>query len=222
MWCIGKITPEYRRRMYDILGLYQEPYDPRIPVVGVDEKPKQLIEDSREPIPMQPGNAEKYDYEYVRNGNANIFVCVEPKHGKRITKVTNQRTKKDFAEFMQEVVLSYPYAEKLRIVIDNLNTHSKSSFYETFNKEEAERILSRLEFHYTPKHASWLNVAEIEISAIDAECTDRRIKDISLLREEVAACTKIRNKERKRINWSFTKEKADEKLSKYYIFNKKK
>ena len=123
---------------------------------------------------------------------------------------------------MQEVVLSYPYAEKLRIVIDNLNTHSKSSFYETFNKEEAERILSRLEFHYTPKHASWLNVAEIEISAIDAECTDRRIKDISLLREEVAACTKIRNKERKRINWSFTKEKADEKLSKYYIFNKKK
>src|SRR3989338_7485365 len=131
-------------------------------------------------------------------------------------------TKKDFAEFMQEVVLSYPYAEKLRIVIYNLNTHSKSSFYETFNKEEAERILSRLEFHYTPKHASWLNVAEIEISAIDAECTDRRIKDISLLREEVAACTKIRNKERKRINWSFTKEKADEKLSKYYIFNKKK
>ena len=123
---------------------------------------------------------------------------------------------------MQEVVLSYPYAEKLRIVIDNLNTHSKSSFYETFNKEEAERILSRLEFHYTPKHASWLNVAEIEISAIDAECTDRRIKDISLLREEVAACTKIRNKERKRINWSFTKEKADEKLSKYYIFNKNK
>jgi len=222
MWCIGKITPEYRRRMYDILGLYREPYDPNKPVIGIDEKPKQLIGDSREPIPMQPGNPEKYDYEYVRNGKANIFVCVEPRHGKRITKVTKQRTKKDFAEFMQEVVLSYPYAEKLRIVIDNLNTHSKSSFYETFNKEEAERILSRLEFHYTPKHASWLNVAEIEISAIDAECTDRRIKDISLLREEVAACTKIRNKERKRINWSFTKEKADEKLSKYYIFNKKK
>ena len=123
---------------------------------------------------------------------------------------------------MQEVVLSYPYAEKLRIVIDNLNTHSKSSFYETFNKEEAERILSRLEFHYTPKHASWLNVAEIEISAIDAECADRRIKDISLLREEVAACTKMRNEERKRIKWSFTKEKADKKLSKYYIFNKNK
>jgi len=217
MWCIGKITPEYRRRMYDILGLYREPYDPNKPVIGIDEKPKQLIGDSREPIPMQPGNPEKYDYEYVRNGKANIFVCVEPRHGKRITKVTKQRTKKDFAEFMQDVVSSYPYAEKLRVVIDNLKTHFESSFYDTFEKEEAERILGKIEFHYTPKHASWLNVAEIEISAIDAECVGRRIKDISLLRKEVAACTKRRNEERKKIDWIFTKKDADRKLAKHYV-----
>ena len=217
MWCIGKITPEYLKRMYDILDLYQEPYDPRNPILGVDEKPKQLIEDSRKPIPMRPGKAEKYDYEYIRNGKANIFVAVEPKHGKRITKVTKRRTKKDFAEFMQEVVLSYPYAEKLRIVLDNLNTHFENSFYEMFEKDKAEKILSKLEFHYTPKHASWLNVAEIEISAINTECTDRRMKDISFLRKEVEACTKMRNKERCKIDWRFTKKDADRKLAKHYV-----
>ena len=217
MWCIQKITPEFRKCMYDILNLYQEPYDSRNPILGADEKPKQLIEDSRDPIPMRPGKAKKYDYEYIRNGKANIFVAVEPKHGKRITKVTKQRTKKDFAKFMQDVVLSYPYAEKLRIVLDNLNTHHKNSFYEAFENKEAEKILSKLEFHYTPKHASWLNVAEIEISAIDAECTDRRMKDISFLRKEVKACTKMRNNERCKIDWRFTKKDADRKLAKHYV-----
>lgn len=219
MWCIGKITLKYRECMYDILDLYEEPYNPEKPVIGVDEKPKQLIGETRKPIPMQSGKPEKYDYEYERNGTANLFVCVEPKHGKRIVKVTRRRTKKDFARFMKLVVSFYPYAKKLRTVVDNLNTHSESAFYETFGKEEAKKILSKLEFHYTPKHASWLNVAEVEIGAIDAECTGRRIKDISLLRSEVVACTRMRNKERKRINWSFTKEKADEKLSKYYVEN---
>ena len=217
MWCIQKITPEFRKRMYDILNLYQEPYDSRNPVLGVDEKPKQLIEDSRNPIPMRPCMAEKYDYEYIRKGKANIFIAVEPKGGKRVTEVTRQRTKKDFAKFMQDVVLSYPSAEKLRIVLDNLNTHFESSFYETLEKGEAERILSKLEFHYTPKHASWLNVAEIEISAIDAECTDRRMKDISFLRKEVKACTKMRNNERCKIDWRFTKKDADRKLAKHYV-----
>jgi len=217
MWCIGKINTQYKKRMYDLLDLYLEPYDSRFPVVGIDEKPKQLIGDSRKPIPIQPGKPEKYDYEYVRNGNANIFVCVEPKHGKRITKVTKQRTKKDFAKFMKGIVLSYPYAEKLRVVLDNLNTHFESSFYETFEKDEAEKILSKLEFHYTPKHASWLNVAEIEISAMDTECTDRRMKDISFLRKEVEACTKRRNNERCKIDWRFTKEDADNKLAKHYV-----
>ena len=217
MWCIGKITPEYLKRMYDILDLYQEPYNPKKPVIGFDEKPKQLLGEKRMPIPLQPGKIEKYDYEYIRNGKANIFVAVEPKHGKRITKVTKQRTKKDFAKFMEEMILSYPYAEKLRVVLDNLNTHSKNSFYETFEKKEAEKILSKLEFHYTPKHASWLNVAEIEISAMDTECTDRRIKDISFLRKEVKACTKMRNKEGCKIDWRFTKEDADRKLAKHYV-----
>ena len=217
MWCIQKITPEFRKCMYYILDLYQEPYDSKSPVLGVDEKPKQLIEDSRNPIPMRPGKAEKYDYEYIRNGKANVFVAVEPRHGKRVTKVTKQRTKKDFAKFMQDVILSYPYAEKLRIVLDNLNTHFESSFYETFEKDEAKRILGRLEFHYTPKHASWLNVAEIEISVIDTVCTDRRMKDISFLRKEVNACTKRRNNERCKIDWRFTKKDADRKLAKHYV-----
>ncbi|OGO81291.1 MAG: transposase, partial [Clostridiales bacterium GWC2_40_7] len=186
------MNTEFRKRMYEILDLYQEPYDPRNPVLGVDEKPKQLIEDSRKPIPMLPGKAEKYDYEYIRNSKANIFVAVEPKHGKRITQVTKQRTKKDFAKFMRDVVLSYPYAKKLRIVLDNLNTHFESSFYETFGKDEAEKILSKLEFHYTPKHASWLNVAETEIGALDTQCTARRMKNISFLQEEVRSCTKMR------------------------------
>jgi len=217
MWCIGEITPEYRECMYDILDLYEEPYDPEKPVIGMDEKPKQLVEDSRTPIPMQTGKAEKYDYEYIRNGSANIFVAVEPRHGKRITKVTEHRTNEDFAQFMQEVVLFFPYAKKLRVVVDNLSTHSKKAFHDAFCKEEAERILSKIEFHYTPKHASWLNVAEIEIGVMDTECTDRRMKNIPFLKKEVGAWTKRRNKERCKINWRFTKEKADEKLSKHYI-----
>jgi hypothetical protein len=217
MWCIGKITPEYLKRMYDILDLYQEPYNPKKPVIGVDEKSKQLLGEKRIPIPLQPSKIKKYDYEYVRNGNANIFVAVEPKYGKRITQVTEQRTKKDFAKFMRDMVLSYPFAEKLRIVLDNLNTHFESSFYEAFERMEADRILSKLEFHYTPKHASWLNVAEIEIGALDAQCTGRRVKDIYFLREEVKACTKMRNKEKCKINWRFTKEDADKKLAKHYV-----
>ena len=203
--------------MYTLLDLYEEPYDPRKPVIGVDEKPKQLIEDSRPPIPMKPGKPERYDYEYIRNGKANIFMAVEPKHGKRFTKVTWQRTNIDFAEFMQELVSLYPYAEKLRIPIDNLSTHSKKAFYDTFSKEEADRILSKLEFHYTPKHASWLNVAEIEIGVMDNECTDRRMKNISFLKSEVQAWTKRRNKERRKIDWRFTRQKADKKFGKHYV-----
>ncbi len=217
MWCIQEITPEYRKRMYDILDLYQEPYDPLNPVIGFDEKPKQLVEDSRAPIPMQPGKSEKYDYEYIRNGSANIFMAVEPKHGKRITKVTRQRTNIDFAEFMGELASFYPCAEKLKIVIDNLSTHSKKAFHDTFEKEEAERILSKLEFHYTPKHASWLNVAEIEIGVMDNECTDRRLKNISFLKKEVGAWARRRNNERCTIDWRFTRQKADKKFGKHYV-----
>lgn len=203
--------------MYDILDLYEEQYNPKRPVIGLDEKPKQLIEDSRTPIPTKPGKIAKRDYEYVRKGTANIFMAVEPKGGKRITRVTNQRTKKDFAFFVKELVdKHYPHAEVLRLVADNLNTHNKSSLYENLSETEAYRISSKLEFHYTPKHASWLNVAEIEIGVMDKECTDRRIKDKEMLTKEVKAWTIRRNMQRKKITWTFTKQKADKKLGKYY------
>lgn len=203
--------------MYGVLDLYEEPYNPKKPVIGLDEKPKQLIENSREPIPTKPGKPAKQDYEYIRRGTANIFMAVEPKGGKRVTQITNQRTKIDFAKFVKLLVdKKYRHAETLRLVMDNLNTHNESSFYENFKKEEAERILSRIEFHYTPKHASWLNVAEIEIGVMDTECTGRRIKDKELLIREVGTWMKRRNKQRKKIKWTFTKEKADKKLKKYY------
>lgn len=218
MWCISKIDDEFRERMYDILNLYQEPYDPKRPVMGVDEKPKQLLGEKRKPIPMKPGSPERYDYEYVRNGTANVFMAAEFKAGKRTTEVTDQRTKRDFALFIKHLVdVVYPEVETIRIVLDNLNTHFESAFTETFTEQEAERILSKVEFHYTPKHASWLNVAEIEFNVMDTECTKRRIGDEKMLTREVAAWTSRRNKQRKKIDWRFTKRDADRKLSKYYV-----
>lgn len=217
MWCIQEITPKYRERMYDILDLYEEPYNPKKPVIGLDEKPKQLIEDSRTPIPIKLGKIAKQDYEYIRRGKANIFMAVEPKGGRRVTEVTYQRTKKDFALYVKMLVKKYQKADILRLIVDNLNTHNASSFYENFEKKEADKILEKIEFHYTPKHASWLNVAEIEIGVMDRECTERRIKDKEMLMQEVKAWTIQRNKKRKKINWTFTKEKADKKLGKYYV-----
>lgn len=204
--------------MYDVLDLYELPYDPRYPVVGLDEKPKQLLEDKRKPIPMKPGHIEKYDNEYIRRGNANIFMAVEFKAGKRTTRVTSRRTKKDFAKFVKHLVDKvYPNAEQIHFVLDNLNTHNESALCEMYDKEEAERILDQIKFHYTPKHASWLNVAEIEIGVMDTECTRRRIPDKDLLRQEVMAWERKRNNQKKKIDWKFTRQKADEKLSKYYV-----
>ena len=204
--------------MYDVLDLYEEPYDPKRPIVNLDEKPKQLLGEKRMPIPMKPGSPEKYDYEYVRNGTANIFVAVEFKAGKRVTQVTERRTMKDFARFVKMLVdEEYQDVKTIRLVMDNLNTHKEKSFYEAFREEEAERILDKIEFHYTPKHASWLNAAEIEINVMDVECTDRRIGDLETLAREVAAWTKRRNDQKKKINWKFTRDKADKKLSKYYV-----
>ena len=218
MWCIAKITPEYRRRMYDILDLYQEPYNPEYPVIGLDEKPKQLLKDSREPIPMKKGATKKIDYEYTRNGRANIFVTVEPKAGNREIEVTRQRTRIDFAFFLKELVdIHYQNVKKLRIVVDNLNTHNEKSLYENFENAEEKRILAKIEFHYTPKHASWLNVAEIEIGIMDNQCTGTRIGTIEKLTEEVKEWTKARNQMKKKIDWRFTRQKADEKMSKHYV-----
>jgi len=218
MWCIQTIDSEFRKRMYDILDLYEEDYDPKRPIVCLDEKPKQLIEDKRKPIPMKPGSLEKYDYEYIRNGTANIFMAVEFKAGKRVTQVTESRTMTDFAQFMRALVIDeYSETEVVRLVTDNLNIHKEKAFYEAFSEDEAEKILEKIEFHYTPKHASWLNAAEIEISVMDEECTDRRIADIGMLTNEVAAWTKRRNENKKKINWKFTKKIADEKMTKYYV-----
>ena len=207
----------FRACMYDVLDLYEEPYDPRKPLLCLDEKSKQLLREKRKPIPMKPGSPERYDYWYARNGTANIFMAVELQAGKRVTQVTERRTMTDFALFVKMLVDEYADAEVIRLVTDNLSTHKEKSFHETFSKEEAERIMSKIEFHYTPKHASWLNAAEIEISVMDIECTGRRIGDRETLNREVAAWTERRNRGKKKIDWKFTKEKADKKLSKHYV-----
>ena len=218
MWCIQTIDTEYRDRMYDILSLYEEDYDPKKPLICLDEKPKQLLRDKRMSIPMKLGSSEKYDYEYVRNGTANIFMAVEFKAGKRVTQVTKRRTMKDFAQFMKILVTEkYSEAEVIRLVTDNLNIHKEKSFYEAFSEEEAKKILDKIEFHYTPKHASWLNAAEIEINVMDIECTGRRIGNIETLKNEVDSWTKRRNEHKRKIEWKFTRKNADEKMSKYYV-----
>ena len=217
MWCIPTIDSEFLKRMYDVLDLYEEDYDPKRPVVCLDEKPKQLLRDKRKSIPMKPGSSERYDYEYIRNGTANIFVAVELKAGKRMTQVTESRTRIDFAEFMKILINEkYPNVEFIRLITDNLNIHNEKSFYEAFSEEEAKKILDRIEFHYTPKHASWLNAAEIEINVMDTECTDRRIGDIEILTHEVGAWEKKRNELEQRIEWKFSRKIADEKMSKHY------
>jgi hypothetical protein len=217
MWCIAQITPEYRERMYRLLDLYEEEYNPDRPVICIDEKSKQLIEEVRKPIPLKPGRTAKYDYEYKRNGTRNIFVAVEPKGGRRHITVTKTRKKTDFARFVRNLVKNrYPKATEIRIVSDNLNTHFENSFYETFEKEEADEILSRVTFYYTPKHASWLNMAEIEINVMDRECLGGKIGNEKLLKHQIKSWTKERNKLKKTIIWRFTKQRADMKLSKHY------
>jgi transposase len=218
MWCIKEIDEDYRERMYDVLDLYALKYDPKYPVVCFDEKPKQLLGNNHEIIRMKPGSPQKYDYEYKRNGKANIFVAVDLKGGKRDIKVTDRRTKKDFAEYMKHLVDNvFPDAIKIILVMDNLNTHTKNAIIENFEKTESKRILNKLEFHYTPKHASWLNIAEIEINVMDIQCTGRRIESKELLIRETKAHTIYRNNNKCKIKWGFTKKKANDKLSKHYI-----
>ncbi len=187
MWCIAEITPEYRQRMYRLLDLYEEEYNPNYPVICIDEKSKQLIEEKRKPIPLKPGSPAKHDYEYIRNGTRNIFVAVEPKGGRRIITVTKTRKKNDFANFVRYVVEreEYKQAKTIRIALDNLNTHFEKPFYETFSKKEAKKILNRITFCYTPKHGSWLNMAEIEINMMDRECLGEKIGNEKLLKQEI-------------------------------------
>jgi hypothetical protein len=203
--------------MEDVLDVYHTPYDPQFPIVCMDESNKQLVGEVHAPLPPAPGRGQIVDHEYVRNGVAEIFLEVEPLTGRRHVVITDHRTRKDWAHFVKGMLDErYPHATKVRLVMDNLNTHSAASLYETFEPEEARRLARRLEIHYTPKHGSWLNVAEIELSALSIQCLDRRIPDIDLMRKEVAAWEMDRNNRSKIIDWRFTTEDARIKLKRLY------
>jgi transposase len=217
MWCIPAVDGTYVARMEDVLDLYAEPPDPKRPVVCFDESPTQLIGEVRQPIPAKPGQLERYDCEYRRNGTANLFVVLDAHRPWRKVKVTDQRTARDFAQCMRDLVdLHYPRAELIRVVLDNLSTHSPGALYEAFPAPEAHRIRRRLEFHHTPKHASWLNMVEIEIGVLRGQCLDRRIGDRKTLQAEIAAWERQRNQARARINWMFTTQRARAKLTRAY------
>jgi transposase len=217
MWCVPKIDGEYVARMEDVLDLYAEPPDPARPVVCLDESPVQLIGEAREPILAAPGQIERVDYEYRRNGTLNLFVAVDANRPWRKVSVTEQRTAQDYAERLRELVdVDYPDAECIRVVQDNLSTHTPGSLYETFPAAEAHRILARLEFHYTPKHASWLNMVEIEIGVLKGQCLDRRIDNRAQLAREIAAWERRRNAAGAHVNWMFTTEKARTKMGRAY------
>ena len=218
MWCIGELTDEYRSRMYDLLALYAKPRSRAEPVVCIDEKSLQLIGHSRAPLRMASHSPEKVDYEYVRNGTTNLFVAVEPKAGQRIVAVTARRGKVDFVEFVSNLLRNtYAKARRVHLVLDNLNTHFRKCFEDVLGKHAAAKLLRRVQFHYTPKHASWLNMAEIEIGILTRQCLDRRTATQDLLKSEVAAWQLDRNKEARTIDWKFTRQDADAKLSRHYV-----
>src|SRR6476620_11999544 len=213
MWCIPEVDGTYVARMEDLLDLYAEPPDPKRPVVCFDESPTQLIGEVRQPIPAAPGRPRRYDYEYRRNGTVNLFVFLDAHRPWRRVKVTAQRTARDFAECMRDLVdRHYPQVERIRVVLDNLSTHSPGALYEAFPAPEAHRLLRRLEFHYTPKHASWLNMVEIEIGVLRGQCLDRRIGDRKMLENEIDAWEAQRNASGARIKWMFTTQRARIKL----------
>jgi transposase len=217
MWCIPQVDGEYVARMEDVLDLYAQAPDPERPVVCIDESPVQLIGEARQPIPAKPGRLERYDYEYRRNGTVNLFVLLDVHRPWRTVKLTERRAAEDYARCMRDLVdIHYPDAETIRVVQDNLSTHSAGALYQAFAPAEARRILRRLEFHYTPKHASWLNMVEIEIGVLRGQCLDRRIDDPKRLRREIASWERQRNAARTRIKWMFTTEKARNKMGRAY------
>lgn len=203
--------------MEDVLDLYAEPYDPLRPQVNFDETSKQLIKETRSPLPARPGQAPRFDYEYERQGTRNLFLFIEPQTGFRHVQVTERRTMQDFAQQMKWLVdEAYPEAELIRVVLDNLNTHRAASLYEAFAPEEARRLVKKLEFHYTPKHGSWLNLAEIELSVLQRQCLDRRIADEATLSHEIAVWEQARNEKQATIDWRFSVTDAREKLKRLY------
>jgi transposase len=203
--------------MEDVLDVYKRPYDPKRPQVCFDERPKQLVADVRKPIRAYPGRRARYDYEYKRNGVANLFMMFEPLRGKRRVKVTDRRTKKDFAQCMRQLADDiYPDADQIVLVMDNLNTHKKASLYEAFEPAEAKRVADRLEIHYTPKHGSWLNMAEIEISVMSRQCLGERMGNVQQLAKEVLVWQQNRNCKEVKVDWRFTTDDARIKLKKLY------
>ena len=222
MWCIAALTLEYRKRMYHLLALYALPLRKEEPVVCIDEKSLQLLADSRAPVAMKPGRLRREDYEYVRRGTTNLFVAVEPKAGRRQVVITTRRGKADFVAFVQKLLsTTYKSVRRLHLVVDNLNTHFAKSFVDALGKREATKLLRRVRFHYTPKHASWLNMAEIEIGVLTGQCVNQRLgaSDGALkeLQRNVCAWQERRNNERKPLNWKFTRKQADEKFRHNYV-----
>ena len=218
MWCIAKVDGEYVARMEDVLDLYAEKPDKQHPVVSFDESPQQLIGEVREPIAIGPGQASRYDSEYKRNGTTNLFVMLDAHQPWRHVKVTDRRAGEDFAECMRDLVDGhYRQAEKIRVVLDNLSTHSAASLYNHFPPQEARRIMRKIEFHYTPKHASWLNMVEIEIGVLRTQCLDRRIAERATLESEIAIWERRRNASKEKIQWLFDCKKAREKLAHAYV-----
>jgi hypothetical protein len=217
-WVIPpQANAEFVCAMEDVLEVYKRPYDPQRPVVCLDETSKQLVGETRTPVPAAPGQPRRIDYEYEGKGTANLFMVFEPLAGQRRVKVTERRTGIDFAEVVRELVDNqYPQAEKIVLVMDNLNTHKVASLYEAFAPAEARRLLERLEIHYTPKHGSWLDMAETELSVLANQCLNRRIDNVQTLAREVRAWQKQRNQAECRIDWRFTTKDARIKLKRLY------
>jgi DDE superfamily endonuclease len=218
MWCIGVLSDEYLHRIYALLELYARPLSAAEPVICIDEKSMQFIGHSRQPLPITEGARAKQDYEYTRNGTTNLFVAIEPKAGQRIVSVTERRGKIDFVAFVSELLAgAYAKARRVHLVVDNLSTHFRKCFEDVLGTRAATKLFRRVDFHYTPKHASWLNMAEIEIGILSRQCLDRRIGSRELLRSEVDAWQQARSALQRTIEWTFTRQDADQKLGRHYV-----
>lgn len=216
MWCVPELNEEFKEKMEDVLDVYSEPFNPDKPVICLDEKPLQLLEDSRPSTLPSCGKVAKQDYEYKRNGTCCIFLAIEPKAGKRFTFVRKQRTRIDFACVVKKVLKYYPSAKTVRFVFDNLNTHNEESFIKAFGKEETEEMMKQIEFHPTPKHASWMNIAETEISVLTRQCLSQRISSLKSARSKTSSWQRRRNRLKICINWTFSKKDAKNVFPKLY------
>jgi hypothetical protein len=210
------MTSDFIWHMEDVLDLYEQPYDPKRPIICFDERPCQLIGDVIVPIPIKPGSSKKEHYEYIRNGTCCIFLAFEPRTGKRMISVKEHRTKVDYADFMKILAQNYSYADTILLVQDNLNTHTSGSFYNAIPPEKAFELAKRFEYHYTPKKGSWLNMAEIELSALSKQCLDRRIGNMQMLAAEVGNWERERNEIGATVRWKFNKDNARVKLQRHY------